>query len=417
MTKDQAANIKKLLNHSVVGILAITFEVAGKRLFLVGGCVRDALDGHPSFDDLDFTTDATPDEVESIVSRIANHGEIWTAGKRFGTIGVTIGGQKVEITTFRGEEYQEGSRKPRVVFVNDLKEDLRRRDFTINAMAIEVTGTDHKVIDPFGGTVDLANRTLRTPVSPFVTFSEDPLRIIRAIRFAVTRDFLIGDVEQDAIYELGHRLSTVSTERKTEEFRKIMKAGGLAVRDAWFESARFDIDEHLFGKLGFDARKGLQFIEVFKAHPDLTGVEFMAKLVVMTPGGEGKLRDLTLSNAEVEEIVTIARAAKDAHEVFSEFGARTYVRRYDDEDIDRGIRILSTEPEALASIRACQADPRVRAKLPVDGNDVLAETDAKGPEIGFLLRQVEQAFLDNLDLTRDEAIHIIKTGPRSRRRV
>lgn len=124
------------------------FEQAGRRLYLVGGVVRDILLGalDQNVADVDLTTDATPEEIESIVSPVADN--LWLVGKRFGTISLEIGMRKIEITTHRAESYESSSRKPSVNFSKSIDEDLSRRDFTINAMAIELTGIDSKLIDP-----------------------------------------------------------------------------------------------------------------------------------------------------------------------------------------------------------------------------------------------------------------------------
>ena len=165
--------------------LSDRFRDAGHTLYLVGGSVRDAIvatDGAPTGDatpDLDFTTDARPDDIEAVVRGWAD--AVWTQGKRFGTIACLRDGQKYEITTHRAEAYRPDSRKPEVAFGDDIEDDLSRRDFTVNAMALRLP--DLELIDPFGGLVDLAERRLRTPLDPDVSFSDDPLRMLRAARF------------------------------------------------------------------------------------------------------------------------------------------------------------------------------------------------------------------------------------------
>ncbi|SHE86584.1 poly(A) polymerase [Ferrithrix thermotolerans DSM 19514] len=198
------------------------FEQAGRRLYLVGGVVRDILLGalDQNVADVDLTTDATPEEIESIVSPVADN--LWLVGKRFGTISLEIGMRKIEITTHRAESYESSSRKPSVNFSKSIDEDLSRRDFTINAMAIELTGIDSKLIDPFGGLRNLLERKLKTPGRAEDSFSDDPLRMLRAARF-VARFGLEPDKDiLDAAGELKGRLSVVSPERIREELSKLL---------------------------------------------------------------------------------------------------------------------------------------------------------------------------------------------------
>ena len=174
--------------------LSERFRAAGHTLYLVGGSVRDAIvagdrpaGGAEPTDtpsDLDFTTDARPDDIESVVAGWAD--AVWTQGKRFGTIGCTDGGRVYEITTHRAEAYHPDSRKPAVAFGDRVEDDLSRRDFTINAMALRLP--EMELIDPFEGLADLAARRLRTPLDPEVSFGDDPLRMLRAARFIARFD-------------------------------------------------------------------------------------------------------------------------------------------------------------------------------------------------------------------------------------
>ncbi len=160
--------------------LASRFEAAGHRLYFVGGVVRDLiLNRFSDVDDFDFTTDAHPNEIERLVAGWAD--AVWMQGKRFGTIGFKKAGRTYEVTTFRAEAYQPESRKPDVRFATELVADLERRDFTLNAMALSVPGLE--LTDPFGGVADLAAKRLRTPLDPTISFTDDPLRMLRAARF------------------------------------------------------------------------------------------------------------------------------------------------------------------------------------------------------------------------------------------
>jgi len=199
--------------------LAARFERAGARLYLVGGVVRDALIGRLEGDfDLDFTTDARPDDTEAIVAGWAD--SVWLQGKRFGTIGVLKDGRRIEITTHRAEAYHPDSRKPDVEFADAIEADLSRRDFTINAMALALP--ELRLIDPFDGLADLGAHRLRTPLSPEISFTDDPLRMLRAARF-IAGYHLEPDKELvEAVTRLRRRLEIVSDERIRDELDKLM---------------------------------------------------------------------------------------------------------------------------------------------------------------------------------------------------
>ncbi|HTX63783.1 MAG TPA: hypothetical protein VMD28_09090, partial [Acidimicrobiales bacterium] len=159
--------------------------------------------------DYDLTTEATPDEIERIVRGWAD--AVWTQGKRFGTIGLRAGGRTYEVTTHRAEAYRPDSRKPDVTFGHDVETDLSRRDFTVNAMALELP--ELRLVDPFGGLGDLAAHRLRTPLDPEVSFADDPLRMLRAARFAAAYGLVPDPALVQAVREGHHRLSIVSAER------------------------------------------------------------------------------------------------------------------------------------------------------------------------------------------------------------
>jgi len=199
--------------------LAARFEAAGHRLYLVGGVVRDLIVNRLSDDaDLDFTTDARPDDIERLLGGWAD--AVWTQGKRFGTIGARRGERVVEVTTFRAEAYHPDSRKPDVEFASELDFDLARRDFTINAMALALPGFE--LADPFGGVADLAAKRLRTPLDPSVSFTDDPLRMLRAARFVADYGLTPDPELVAALGEHHQRLEIVSAERLRDELDKLM---------------------------------------------------------------------------------------------------------------------------------------------------------------------------------------------------
>lgn len=202
--------------------LAARFDEAGFALYLVGGSVRDALLGR-AVSDFDFTTDARPSDIELIGREWAN--SLFLAGKDFGTIGLVRNGQVYEVTTFRSEIYRDDSRKPVVEFGSSLEEDLSRRDFTVNAMALRIpadASSEPEMIDPFDGLADLAQKQLRTPLDPEILFSDDPLRMLRLFRFMSTLGFVPDPQAVAAVRAMADRLSIISSERIRVELDKLI---------------------------------------------------------------------------------------------------------------------------------------------------------------------------------------------------
>lgn len=201
--------------------LAARFREAGHRLYLVGGTVRDLLLGaDANHIDFDLTTTALPVDTKTIVAGLAD--AVWTQGERFGTIGLRVGSRTYEITTHRAEAYSPDSRKPEVKFSTDIEADLSRRDFTLNALALEITSDSPVLVDPFGGVGDLMSRTLRTPLSAEESFSDDPLRMLRAARFISQLEAAPDPSIAEAVTAMADRLSIVSMERVRIEFDKLM---------------------------------------------------------------------------------------------------------------------------------------------------------------------------------------------------
>ncbi|MDP5128818.1 MAG: CCA tRNA nucleotidyltransferase [Pontimonas sp.] len=197
--------------------LAEAFAVAGFELALVGGPVRDAFLGR-KVHDLDFTTSATPDQIEKLVKPLAD--AIWDVGRAFGTIAAQLGEHTVEITTYRADSYDGSSRKPDVVFGSSLEEDLFRRDFTMNAMAL--TLPEVKLVDPCNGLEDLLAGVLRTPIEPEISFQDDPLRMMRGARFTSQLGAVIHPDTMAAMTTLAPRIADISAERVREEFTRLL---------------------------------------------------------------------------------------------------------------------------------------------------------------------------------------------------
>ncbi len=200
--------------------LGSAFEAAGHELYLVGGSVRDALLGRLS-PDLDFTTDARPEQVKRVLGEWAD--SLWETGIEFGTIGVGKGGHRLEITTFRADAYDQVSRHPEVRFGDRLEDDLVRRDFTVNAMAVRVTPTGPgEFLDPLGGLATLRDRLLDTPSSPGISFGDDPLRMLRAARFVSQIGLTVAPRVLEAIEEMAPELGRISAERVAAELDKLL---------------------------------------------------------------------------------------------------------------------------------------------------------------------------------------------------
>jgi poly(A) polymerase len=199
--------------------LAAAFKAAGFKLALVGGPVRDAILGRLG-NDLDFTTNAKPAESKKILTSWAD--TVWEIGAEFGTIAARKGDIEVEVTTYRSESYEVDSRKPDVQFGENIEGDLKRRDFTINAMALELTTESPTFIDLFNGITDLQNKIIKTPGKAEDSFSDDPLRMMRAARFMSQLNFAVDESVITAIKKMGDRLSIISAERIRDEFVKTL---------------------------------------------------------------------------------------------------------------------------------------------------------------------------------------------------
>ena len=241
----------RLPHPKVIAALARAFAERGHQLYLVGGAARDALLDRP-VKELDFTTDAHPEEIKQLVRR-AGAADIYTVGEKFGTIGGIFRADPdaeplhAEITTFRSERYQPYSRKPEVEFGDSLEGDLKRRDFTINAIAVDVTRPDAPLIDPHDGREDLARRLIRAVGDPDERFSEDPLRLLRAVRFATQLDFRIDPPTAAAMRRDAAELAWIPKERIQPELDRILLADRVA--DGIVMLCDFGLMDHLVPEL------------------------------------------------------------------------------------------------------------------------------------------------------------------------
>lgn len=245
-------NLELNAQHPLLEKLGQAFDSAGFELALVGGPVRDAILGRKA-PDLDFTTSANPDQILKVVKPLAS--ATWDIGREFGTIAAQIDGEQVEITSYRADSYDKESRKPTVEFGDNLEDDLIRRDFTINAMALRLPS--RVFVDPHQGLRDLLLQTLKTPTDPEISFSDDPLRMMRAARFASQLGFEIEPETFDAMVRLKDRIKIISQERIRDELSKLLlsnnpKPGLEALVDSGIAdltipelpALKLEIDEH-----------------------------------------------------------------------------------------------------------------------------------------------------------------------------
>jgi poly(A) polymerase len=225
LTPDQERRLAELVAvYPVADELGRRFADAGHELYLVGGTVRDTLLHGPTENDLDFATSALPEDTRRVLDGWVD--DLWLTGARFGTVSANKGGWKLEITTFRSEEYEAGSRHPKVAYGHDIEGDLARRDLTVNAMAVRVP--DYRFVDPFGGLSDLRAKQLRTPIDPEVSFGDDPLRMVRLARFAAVLDAEPDEAAFKAASTMADRLDGISRERIRDELDRLIVAPAQA---------------------------------------------------------------------------------------------------------------------------------------------------------------------------------------------
>jgi poly(A) polymerase len=272
--------IRSLIERApLASSLAQAFSAKGFRLALVGGPVRDAIIGRLG-NDLDFTTDAKPLETKKILQSWAEN--VWETGIEFGTVAGKRGDTTVEVTTYRSESYDVNSRKPEVSYGQSIEGDLARRDFTVNSMALELTGDAPVFIDPFNGLADLGKRLLRTPGKAEDSFSDDPLRMMRAARFASQLGFEIAPDVLAAMKDMAQRIEIISAERVRDEFIKLLmssnpRTGITILVDTGLADfvlpeipkLRLEIDEHHHHKDVYE--HSITVLEQAIAHEDRLG--------------------------------------------------------------------------------------------------------------------------------------------------
>ena len=431
--------------------VAARFREAGHEVFLVGGSVRDALLARQrSGTEYDFTTDAAPDRIHDLLRGWA-HGVV-TVGKEFGTVGGHLDDVTVEITTFRSETYRGDSRKPEVSFTGDLEADLSRRDFTVNAIALRLLPRP-EMIDPFDGLVDLGKGVLRTPLSPEVSFGDDPLRMLRLFRFAGTLGFTPDGAAVAAVRAMADRLAIVSAERIREEFDRLI--GGEHVERALWGvldtglAERFipevpalaveqdphhrhkDVLAHtiaVVGKCPQDRllRLGALFHDIGKpATKEISpeGVTFHHHEVVGARLTRARMREMRYGNDDIDQVSALVYLHMRAHTFrlgWTDRAVRRYVRDAGPL-LDRLNTLVRCDVTTANDRKAQQirkrvdeleeriADLRQREELdairpPIDGTQVMAHLGIKpGPRVGEALEMLLEHRLDHGPYSEEEA--------------
>ena len=394
-------HLNKLLQFTLP--IKESFEEARKKIYLVGGIVRDL---HGSLNDissldLDFTTDATPDEIKKIIEPIAE--SVWLSGQRFGTIGAQIDGKTVEITTHRSESYVSESRKPVVTFSNDIHEDLSRRDFTINSMAIDLR--TQELIDPFNGLQDLQMKILRTPLDPTISFSEDPLRMMRAARFISRYNLTFDKGLKNSVEELRYRLKIVSAERIRDELNKLVMTPDPN------PGFKFLLKTKLYEAFLPELLENKNRHQVRYLRQNLS-IRLSALLIHVSQSVQKtRMKELKYSNREIDDVGNLVSAAKMI--LTTSMNNVQYRRWYLDAGENRqgSIEIAAVQRFSRKRIRAVHRQSRLLdqelkdAAIPLTGLEIINIFGIdEGPKVGNALEHLRNLFIENGPMRRSEAI-------------
>lgn len=428
--------------------LGARFADAGHELYLVGGTVRDLLAGRPS-GDLDFATSAHPRETTKILRGWADRQ--YLVGVRFGTVGARKGGTVLEITTFREEVYAEEHRKPAVTFGDDVATDLSRRDFTINAMAVQLP--DGGFVDPYGGVKALGARTLDTPLDPAVSFGDDPLRMVRAGRFVAQLGVTPAPRVVEAIREMADRLQIVSAERIRDELDKLLVADhvadGLALLVDTGLAERFmpevpalqleqdpvhhhkDVLQHTYAVVtGTEPRLRLRLAALLHdiGKPPTRrftddGVTFHHHEVVGARMARDRLTALRYPGSTIDEVCTLIELHLRFHgygDGWTDAAVRRYVRdagaALDDLNQLTRADVTTRNPTRAEAFRRLQDELEERIALlaeqenldamrpPIDGRAVMAHLGLEpGPAVGEALAMLMERRLEDGPMSEEEA--------------
>ena len=390
-----------------VGTLSERFVAAGWGFFVVGGVVRDLFLGKRS-GDIDITTDAHPGETASI---LGDWGEaVWDQGARFGTIGARRGDIVVEVTTHRSEQYEQTSRKPQVKFSSEIEDDLARRDFTVNSMAIEFPSW--RLVDPFNGREHLEKGVLSTPLGPRTAFSEDPLRMLRAARFTAGYGLAPDEEVEEAITDIAERLAIVSKERINDEMSKFLVVDKPGAGVSLLQ--RTGLMKQIFPKASNFEVIRPDVLDLVQ--PDL--VTRWASLLWPVAGNAELVRsllsDLRVSksiSSQVAGIVDASQRLTQAVDVSpSSIRRALHAIRPNTASAVALLEAYGQAPsdEVLVAMHRLEAEEGTqRFEVPLDGFEVAELIGKEGPDVGTTLSRLMDHRLDSGPLSKEEAIALV----------
>ena len=403
-------HLNKLLQFTIP--IKESFEDAAKQIYLVGGIVRDLQVGVNDISslDLDFTTDATPEEIKKIIEPIAE--SIWLSGQRFGTIGAQVNGKTIEITTHRSESYVSESRKPVVTFSNDIHEDLSRRDFTINSMAIDLK--TQELIDPFNGLQDLQMRALRTPLDPTISFSEDPLRMMRAARFISRYNLTFDKGLKQSVEELRGRLEIVSAERIRDELNKLLMTPDPN------PGFKFLLKTKLYELFLPELLENRNRHQVRYLRQNLS-IRLSALLInVSQSAGKARMKELKYPNREIDNVENLISAAKM---ILTKSMNNVQYRRwylFAGENRQGSIEIATVQRFSRKRIKSVRRQSRLLdqelkdSTIPLTGSEIINIFGIdEGPRVGNALEHLKNLFIENGPISRSEAIDSLEVWIKS----
>ncbi len=390
-----------------VGTLSERFVAAGWGFFVVGGVVRDLFLGKRS-GDIDITTDAHPGETASI---LGDWGEaVWDQGARFGTIGARRGDIVVEVTTHRSEQYEQTSRKPQVKFSGAIEDDLARRDFTVNSMAIEFPSW--RLVDPFNGREHLEKGVLSTPLGPRTAFSEDPLRMLRAARFTAGYGLTPDEEVEEAITDIAERLAIVSKERINDEMSKFLVVDKPGAGVSLLQ--RTGLMKQIFPKASNFEVIRPDVLDLVQ--PDL--VTRWASLLWPVAGNAELVRsllsDLRVSksiSSQVAGIVDASQRLTQAVDVSpSSIRRALHAIRPNTASAVALLEAYGQAPsdEVLVAMHRLEAEEGTQGfEVPLDGFEVAELIGKEGPDVGTTLSRLMDHRLDSGPLSKEEAIALV----------